>query len=206
MVLLESVCAAAFSAGSAVCLVKLLLPQQQAANNNNLFVATLLVTCLMGAFALCTVKGTHACWHPSSGPPWSSSSSPPSSTAATATVRARQHGGEYGRIGVGRAAKQKRADKAETAAAAGGEMLPAESAAAADDIDPALCDGILGADEGPPLEVGRLERQSSFVVSLIYSLFFLGRKGPRTQRLPAGVVEVRGNRAAGRRGGQERAD
>lgn len=74
MVVLESVCAAAFSAGSAACLLKLLSPthEQSSGDDNNPFVATLFVTCLMGAFALWTVKGPHACWHPSSGSPWSS--------------------------------------------------------------------------------------------------------------------------------------
>lgn len=180
MVLYESLCAAALSVGSAVCLAKLLAPQQQAlnssSNNNNSssdpFFATLLITCLMGAFALWTVKGPHACWHPSSGSPGRGSGS--SSSSSTISVVAPPQPPPAGtRAPKGDAVANRAADKA-----SGGTTEPKTSTTTttmmAHGADPALLqcgdeddgDAYASEDEGPPMDDVRLERQSSFVVSL----------------------------------------
>lgn len=72
MVILESACAAAFAAGAVACMFKLFLWLPQSPNSvnsstgNDPFVESLFVTCLMGVFALWTQKGSHACWRPAS--------------------------------------------------------------------------------------------------------------------------------------------
>lgn len=167
MVLYESLCAAALSVGSAVCLVKLLSPQQQALNSSSSdpFLATLLITCLMGAFALWTVKGPHACWHPSSGSPWSGrSSSTLSAVAPPAGARAPKGDAAV----VNRAADD---DSAKNNASGGTTETKAPTTHGAD-ADPALSqcsddeddgDAHASEDEGPQMNDVRLERQSSFV-------------------------------------------
>lgn len=67
MVYLESSVAAVFILGSAGCILDLLvLHQQQSAQL--VFVACLLVICVLSTFALWSVKGRHACWHHGCGP------------------------------------------------------------------------------------------------------------------------------------------
>ena len=163
MVLYESLCAAALSVGSVVCLAKLLSPQQQALNSSSdPFLATLLIICLMGAFALWTVKGPHACWHPSSGSPWRGSSSGTLSTVAPPQPK--------GDAVVNRAAS----DDSGKDKASGGTTESKTSTITAHGADPALLqcgdddddgDAYASDDEGPPMDDVRLERQSSFVVS-----------------------------------------
>lgn len=65
MVYLESFCAAAFTLGSAACVLNLLvLPQQQQQHSAQLvFVTCLLVICVLSTVALWSVEGRHACWH-----------------------------------------------------------------------------------------------------------------------------------------------
>lgn len=164
MVLYESLCAAALSVGSVVCLAKLLSPQQQALNSSSdPFLATLLIICLMGAFALWTVKGPHACWHPSSGSPWRGSSSGTLSTVAPPQPK--------GDAVVNRAASDDDSGKDK---ASGGTTESKTSTITAHGADPALLqcgdddddgDAYASDDEGPPMDDVRLERQSSFVVS-----------------------------------------
>ncbi|CAN0236103.1 unnamed protein product [Ectocarpus sp. 8 AP-2014] len=150
MVLLESFCAAAFTAGSAACLVVLLLPptRQQALatnpNNHNLaFLVSLLLTCLLSSFALLSVKGTHACWRPSSA------SSPRKAKAAAAAAPAATIGGTTGR---------------DAPAENGGDTCPTPTTQprSCDDDAAAMTSGSSDADELPP-EDFPLERRSSFV-------------------------------------------
>lgn len=65
MVYLESGVAAAFTLGSAGCLLNLLvLPEgQQHSAPQLVFVTCLLVICVLSTFALWSVEGRHACWH-----------------------------------------------------------------------------------------------------------------------------------------------
>ncbi|CAN0299140.1 unnamed protein product [Hapterophycus canaliculatus] len=94
MVFWESFFAAAFSAGSAACILKLMSPRQQpqALTSGSIpFEATMLLACLLSVFALLSVKGTHACWRPSSGSPWKRSSSS-SSSSSSSTARAASTG------------------------------------------------------------------------------------------------------------------
>eukprot|EP00752_Nemacystus_decipiens_P009774 g8729.t2 len=65
MVYLESSVAAAFTLGSAGCLLNLAFPhqQQQQPGSQLVFVSCLLVICVLSTFALWSVEGRHACWH-----------------------------------------------------------------------------------------------------------------------------------------------
>ena len=66
MVYLESSVAAAFTLGSAGCLLQLALPhhhQQPTQSAQLVFVTCLLVICVLSTFALWSVEGRHACWH-----------------------------------------------------------------------------------------------------------------------------------------------
>lgn len=149
MVLLESFCAAAFTAGSAACLVVLLLsPSRQQAlttnpNNPNLaFVVSLLLTCLLSSFALLSVKGTHACWRPSCA------SSPRKAKGAAAPAAA---------IGGGTTGRDAPAESG------GGTCCPTLRSCDGDDDDAAMTTGSSDEDDLPP-EDFPLERRSSFVV------------------------------------------
>ncbi|CAM9294906.1 unnamed protein product [Ectocarpus sp. 12 AP-2014] len=152
MVLLESFCAAAFAAGSAACLVVLLLPptRQQALatnpNNPNLaFLVSLLLFCLLSSFALLSVKGTHACWRPSSA---SSPRKAKASASASATPAA-TIGGTTGR---------------DEAAENGGDACPTPTTQprSCDDDAAAMTSGSSDDDELPPEDLP-FERRSSFV-------------------------------------------
>lgn len=157
MVFLESLCAAAFGAGSAVCLVKLLSPQQQALDNNAPFVATLLITCLIGAFALWTVKGPHACWHPYPGSSWSSRKRATAPTKAEGgVVQPAKDVADGDGVEVDPAAGTAKSQEAETIETSA--MTAVDGGA-----DVPLCE-----DAELPLEDIRLERRSSFVVSATF--------------------------------------
>eukprot|EP00903_Cladosiphon_okamuranus_P013371 g12461.t2 len=58
---LKSSVAAAFTLGSAGCVLDLLVPG--GASARRLFVTCLLVICVLSTFALWSVEGRHACWH-----------------------------------------------------------------------------------------------------------------------------------------------
>lgn len=140
MVLWESFCAAAFTAGSAACILQLLSPQPTTGSMP--FVATMLLTCLLSVFALLSVKGAHACWRPSSGSPWKSSSSSSSSGAKAASA----------------------GDRSSKSPTAGGWISDsAKDETGASTTAPPPCDDESG-DEGAGPEDFPLERRSSFVV------------------------------------------
>lgn len=140
--LLESACAAALSTGSAICLWRLLflLADDDGRSNNSyheqqnqsdeLLLALFFVSCSAGMWAVWSVKGPHACWHPWSGPSlWPSAVSDRCSPSTGA--RMEQSDGR-------------------------------EIVTKLNDKDDELC-----APSGEPCDRGdgRLERQSSFVVS-----------------------------------------
>lgn len=193
MVLYESICAAALSVGSAVCLVKLLSHQQalnsSGTSSSDAFLAMLLITFLMGTFALWTVKGPHACWHPSTGSPWRGGSSSTLSAVAPSTEGARARApagdGNKGRVAKAHTGRQAHDDTAGESTtqpinltvenhnmASSGEIT--ENITSRSTAVPQQCsddeDGDASEDEELPIEDERLERQSSFVVSYFWSV------------------------------------
>ncbi|CAM9466640.1 unnamed protein product [Scytosiphon promiscuus] len=151
MVFWESFCAAAFTAGSAACVFKLLSPQQQqpqALSGGSMpFVATMLLACLLSVFALLSVKGTHACWRPSSGSPWKGSCG-----SSGGTARAASTGGSSASSG----SQTPERTRISTASGKG------ETRASTPPASPPSHDGS-GDDEGAGPEDFPLERRSSFV-------------------------------------------